>query len=197
MIKTLSHTWTPEKLASKSREEVEAIHKNAVRLGATDLVSMCDEDLKLRAPQKTSVKHTQSEHSATDVLTGYHFVCARDRGVRPAEPSRFWTGSWVVAENNALHSVKYDAYLALRGSKSDLSYRQGKILDYRRSPRDMLPNDAPGAESRREEGIEFLVQETNEPYAWVGSGSGEKGYRWTKIVAPQKIESAVAEGAAP
>jgi hypothetical protein len=45
----------------------------------------------------------------------------------------------------------------------------------------MLPSDAPGAENRRDEGIEFLIDETNEPYVWIGSGSGEKGYRWTDV----------------
>lgn len=30
------------------------------------------------------------------------------------------------------------------------------------------------------EGIEFLVQETGQPYEWVGAGAGEKGYEWSK-----------------
>jgi hypothetical protein len=198
MAKSFSHTYTPEKLAAKLRKEVEAIRKNAVRLGATDLVSMCDEDLKLRTPIQTGkTQHPQSEHLGTDVVTGYHFVCARDRGVSPAEPGRFWSGSWVVAESNVRKSLKYDSYLALHETKADVSYRQGKILNYRRSPRDMLPTDAPGAGSRREEGIEFLVQETNEPYAWVGTGAGEKGYRWTKIVSAPKVEPGVSEGPTP
>jgi hypothetical protein len=196
MTKHLSHTWTPEKLAAKSSKEVDAIRRNAVRLGAADLVTMCDEDLKLRAPaQKKQPRYAHSEHSGTDVVTGYHFVCARDRGVSPAEPGRFWSGSWVVAEANVRNSLKYDAYLALHESKTTPSYRQGKILEYRRSARDMLPADAPGAGLRREEGIEFLVQETIEPYAWVGGGAGEKGYRWTKIVASPNVEPALSEGA--
>jgi hypothetical protein len=194
MTKPLSHTWTPEKLAAKSRKEVQAIRKNAVRLGAGDLVTMCDEDMKSRAPaQKTAAQNAHSERSGNAVVTGYHFVCARDRGVSPAESGRFWSGSWVVAECNVRNSLKYGAYLALHESKANPSYRQGTILDYRRSARDMLPADAPGAGSRREEGIEFLVQETSEPYAWVGGGAGEKGYRWTKIVATP----AESEGAAP
>jgi hypothetical protein len=197
MTKSFSHTWTLEKLASKSRQEVEATRKNAARLGAIDLMNMCDADLKLRAPkQKTSVNRPQSEHSRTDVVTGYHFVCARDRGVNPAEPGHFWSGSWVVAEANVRNSLKHDAYLALHESKSDPSYRQGRILNYRRSLRDMLPTDAPGAESRREEGIEFLVHETNEPYTWVGGGAGEKGYRWTKLVSMPDVEPPTSEGAA-
>jgi hypothetical protein len=196
MPKLFSHTWTPEKLAAKSRKEVDAIRTNAVRLGATDLVTMCDEDMRSRAPaQKAPVRTVHSEHSGTDVVTGYHFVCARDRGVSPAELGRFWSGSWVVAEGNVRNSLKYDAYLALHESKADQSYRQGKILDYRRSARDMLPTDVLGASSRREVGIEFLVQETSEPYSWVGGGAGEKGYRWSKIVTTQDVESAVSQDA--
>ncbi|MBM3527489.1 MAG: hypothetical protein FJX62_05320 [Alphaproteobacteria bacterium] len=173
------------------------MRKNAVRLGATDLVTMCDEHLQSRTPvQKKPTQDTHSEHSATDVVTGYHFVCARDRGVSPAEPGHFWSGSWVVAEGNVRNSLKYDAYLALHESKTAPSYRQGKIVRYRRSARDMLPAEAPGAASRREEGIEFLVRETNEPYAWVGGGAGEKGYRWTKIAAFLNAESAASEGVA-
>jgi hypothetical protein len=33
-----------------------------------------------------------------------------------------------------------------------------------------------------EEGIEFLVQSTDQPYDWVGTATGEKGYRWEKLV---------------
>jgi hypothetical protein len=194
MTKLSSPTWTPEKLAAKTRNEVNAIRNNAVRLGVIDLVSMCDEDIKSRAPtQKTRAQQTHSEHSETDVVIGYHFVCARDRGVSPANPGLFWSGSWVVAEDNVRNSLKHNAYLSLHESKANPSYRQGKILDYRRSARDMLPTDAPGAGSRREEGIEFLVQETIEPYAWVGGGAGEKGYRWAKIIGASHVKLAVTE----
>ena len=43
----------------------------------------------------------------------------------------------------------------------------------------MVPESETGASPQIEEGIEFLVQETDLPYVWVGDGSGEKGYRWT------------------
>jgi hypothetical protein len=190
MAKSYSHNYTPEKLALESRENVETIRKNAARLGAIDLVSMCDHDLEGR-PQRKSKKteKTQSKFSDTDVVTGYHFVCGGNRGVTEIGNGQFRSGSWVVAEANVKNGLKYAAYLALHESKSDVSYRQGKILDYRRSPRDMLDSDEPGKEVKNEEGIEFLVQETKEPYVWVGEGAGEKGYCWTKIVTTSHSET--------
>jgi hypothetical protein len=191
MAKPYTHSWTPEKLAAKDRKAVEAIRKNAARLGANDLIEMCDNDLKARAPHKEKrAFSTQARHSEGDVVTGYHFVCQRDRGVTPAGENRFWSGSWVVAEINVRASIQFGAYLALHETKSNVSYRQGQILDYRRSPRDMLSQTE--EVGKTEEGIEFLVQETSEPYAWVGAGAGEKGYRWSRIVAaptPEPVNS--------
>jgi hypothetical protein len=193
MAKTYTHSYTPEKLALESRKALETIRNNAVRLGANDLIELCDSELNARVPQKDKrAPRTQALHSEADVVTGYHFVCQRDRGVTAVGNDRFWSGSWVVAEVNVRASIKYGAYLALHETKSDLSYRQGQIIDYRRSPRDMLsPADEGG---KTEEGIEFLVQETSEPYAWVGAGAGEKGYRWTKIVTAHSSEPAEIEG---
>jgi hypothetical protein len=182
MTRSYTHSYTSEKLAHESRKNLETIRKNAARLAASDLVELCDRELQARKPQKEKRDpRTQAQHSETDVVTGYHFVCQRDRGVTPAADGQFWSGSWVVAEGNVRASLRYGAYLALHEAKSDSSYRQGQLPDYRRSPRDMLtPTDEGG---KVEEGIEFLVRETSEPYVWVGAGAGEKGYRWTKISA--------------
>jgi hypothetical protein len=194
MAKAYTHNYTAEKLARESRQNVETIRKNALRLGVADLVAMCERDLELRAPPKKKANdEKQPKLSETDVVMGYHFVCARDRGVSQASDGRFWSGSWVVAEINVKNSLKYGAYLALHEAKSELSYRQGQIIDYRRSPRDMFVSSEPGAETKVEEGIEFLVKETDESYAWVGTGAGEKGYRWTKIASIPSSTVASAE----
>jgi hypothetical protein len=198
MTKLYSHNYTAEKLALESRQNVETIRKNAVRLGAVDLVEMCDRDLQSRSPPKRAgSKEIHPKHSDTDVVTGYHFVCERDRGVTQIGDGRFWSGSWVAAEVNVKNSLRYGAYLALHESKSEASYRQGQILNYRRSPRDMLGSKESAGEAKTEEGIEFLVQETNEPYAWVGAGAGEKGYRWTKIVSTPNSEPVGARATPP
>lgn len=174
------HPWTPEKLAAKSKKEVEVIRENAVKKGVSDLVEMCDVDLAARKPTaKPRPVSTGSAHSSDEFVEGYHFVCQRDRGVTDHGPGQFWTGSWVVAESNVQKSLKYNSYLALHESKSDLSYRQGRVLDYRRSARDMLADRNEG-ETKTEEGIEFLIQEEATPYPWHGGGSGEKGYKWSQ-----------------
>jgi hypothetical protein len=189
------HPWTSEKLAAKSKKEVEVIRENALKKGVNDLVEMCDLDLATRKPTRNPrVAATGSAHSSDDFVEGYHFVCQRDRGVTDHGNGQFWTGSWVVAEDNVQKSVKYKSYLALHESKSDLSYRQGRVLDYRRSARDMLADKNDG-ETKVEEGIEFLVQEDSTPYAWQGGGAGEKGYKWSKISAAKS--GALQEGAEP
>jgi hypothetical protein len=174
MKTSLSHSWNVEKLALMTRAEVEALRANAVRLNAPDLIELCDLDLAERRPKNTRTHRAQADHSEIDIVTGYHFVCGDNLGVKDVGDGRFWSGSWVVAEDNVRKSIKYGAYLALHESKSERSYRQGKISDYRRTSRGMV--------SKMEDGIEFFVQATNESYDWVGAGAGEKGYRWTKIV---------------
>ena len=85
----------------------------------------------------------------------------------------FWSGSWVVSKQNVENSLKYGAYLALHDSKAELSYRQGKIIGYRKTSRSMV--------SKNEDGIEFKVLAEEVPYEWVGAGAGEKGYKWSKL----------------
>jgi hypothetical protein len=197
MAKLYSHNYTPERLALDSRENVETVRKNAIRLGAIDLVEMCDRDLESRKPakrEKTADQHPK--RSNTDVVVGYHFVCERDRGVTQVGDGSFWSGSWVVSEDNVKASLRYGAYLALHESRSDLSCRQGQILNYRRSPRDMLANKKSDPEAKIEEGIEFLVRETNEPFVWVGAATGEKGYRWAKIASVSSSPTVSADPAA-
>lgn len=177
------HSWTPEKLATKSKKEIEVIRENAVKKGVSDLVDMCDLDLDKRKPAaKPRSLASNSARSSDEFVEGYHFVCKNARGVTEDIAGKFRTGSWVVAESNVQKSLKYGAYIALHESRPDTSYRQGKLLGYRRSIRDMLA-DENGGETKIEEGIEFLVEETMQPYSWVGDATGEKGYKWSKISA--------------
>jgi len=166
--------WTPERLTQLSKSEVENLRANAIRLSASELVAKCDEELGRRAPPKNSPRSGQRPSSSGDVVTGYHFVCANDRGVTPMDDGCFRSGSWVVSEDRVRQSIEYGAYLALHESKAVPSYRQGRILNYARTPRAMVDGEQP-------EGIEFLVEATNEAYEWVGTGAGEKGYRWEKF----------------
>ncbi len=168
-----SHSITPDKLAGYNIDALDNLRANALRLGADDVVRLCDEELAKRPPRKTKISRQQGEHISGDVVTGYHFVCSRNRGVTEAGGGRFWSGSWVVAERNVQESLRYGAYLALHESKADFSYRQGQLVDYREASREMV--------AKFDDGIEFLIQETPQRYQWIGNGAGEKGYRWEKL----------------
>lgn len=180
-VKPPVHNWTLEKLALKSKAEVETIRQHALKKNVPDLVEICDLDLEGRKPSaKPRSSTANSAHSNDEFVEGYHFVCKNARGVTEDTPGRFRTGSWVVAESNVQKSLTHGAYIALHESRPDASYRQGKLLGYRRTIRDMLVDENNG-ETKTEEGIEFLVEETTQPYSWVGEATGEKGYKWSKI----------------
>jgi hypothetical protein len=166
------HDYTPEKLGGWDTAKLRSLRDNALRLGASDLVEMCDREIENRKPAR-SVRRETVEHSGNSYVSEYHFVCAKDRGVLAAGPGRFWSGAWVVAEENVQKSLRYGAFLALHEAKSETSYRQGRIIDYRRGTRDMV--------DKENDGIEFLVEEIAQPLKWAGGGSGEKGYRWEEL----------------
>lgn len=170
MIK--KHNYTPEKLSGWDTPRLRTLRENALRLGTSDVVEMCEHELELRKPPKTS-RREQDGHSENSFVSEYHFVCAKDRGVVGAGPGKFWSGAWVVAEANVSKSIKYGAHLALHEDKAEPSYRQGRIVDYRRGARDMV--------DKENEGIEFLVEETVNSLEWKGGGSGEKGYKWEEL----------------
>jgi hypothetical protein len=88
----------------------------------------------------------------------------------------FWTGSWVVDIRHAELASKVGAHVALHENKASKSYRQGLAKAWRRSPRD---REVFEIAAEIEEGVEFLVEPTQEPLTWAGEGAGEKGYRWS------------------
>ncbi|HEV7414646.1 MAG TPA: hypothetical protein VGN98_00705 [Tianweitania sediminis] len=177
MTKKPAHTFTPETLKTFDKKKVETIRDNAVRLGADDLVAMCEEDLAARAPvararssSSSSTRRVSAGGSASrtgDVVGGYHFVCEKDHGVIDLGDGRFWSGTWTVSDADVDKSLDAGAYLALHETKSQPSYRQGKIVGYRKAPGD-------------DEGVEFLVESQPKARAWVGAGSGDKGYKWVR-----------------
>lgn len=184
MAKPLTHTFTPDVLKTFDKKKVETIRENALRLGADSLVEMCDLDLAERKPAISSRSATgrapvrstarltgaTSSPSRTDmVVSGYHFVCDKDFGVIDLGDGRFWTGSWVVTEANLDQSLSAGAYLALHQSKTQPSYRQGKIVGYRRASGD------------GDDAVEFLVDAAPKSRAWIGAGSGDTGYKWAKM----------------
>jgi len=109
-------------------------------------------------------------------VVGFHFVCPDERGVTRNPDGTIWTGTWVVDSNHAERGSKNGAYVALHTSKSQRSYLQGTIKDWRKAPRD--PEYADGRRVKIESGIDFLFEPTSEAYEWQGDGAGEKGYAW-------------------
>ena len=87
----------------------------------------------------------------------------------------FWSGTWVVDKQHADRGMSIGAYVALHKTKSEPSYRQGTIKAWREVERERQYGEQP---VKIEVGIDFLLQPTHEPYAWIGSGTGEKGYAW-------------------
>jgi hypothetical protein len=168
-----SPVWSPEKLQALTQARLEQLRDNARRLGNEEVLEACNLILSSRAPVGRPVRTSAPKSSDLDVVTGYHFVCQSDRGVELNTDGTFWSGSWVVAEENVRTSLKYGAYVALHNSKSEPSYRQGDLVDYRKGSRGMV--------AKSEDGIEFRVRPTPIPYTWVGAGAGEKGYAWSKL----------------
>ena len=81
----------------------------------------------------------------------------------------------MVGEDHAKRGVELNAYVALHVSKAQPSYRQGVIKDWRKVDREP---EYGGRSVKIETGIDFLLIPTTDPYQWVGSGAGEKGYAW-------------------
>ena len=189
MATPVKHKFTPEALAALDKKKVEIIRENAVRLRADDLIAMCDLDLAERKPAigasrststSTSTSRTPARSTArisgagspsrtNMVVSGFHFVGEKDYGVIDLGDGRFWTGSWTVPEANVDQSLTAGAYLALHVSKTQPSYRQGKIVGYRKASGD------------GDDAVEFLVDAAPKSRAWVGASSGDAGLKWAKM----------------
>ena len=100
----------------------------------------------------------------------YHFVCNNGEGVTDNSDGTFFSRSWVVSEKILKQSITLGACLYLHNSKREPSYRQGKILGYKKV-------QALGDGKVRDR-IQFHVQSVDPPGVWFGEATGEKGYRW-------------------
>jgi hypothetical protein len=121
----------------------------------------------------------QNIGGAESYVAGYHFICDRSRGVSHAKDGIFWSGSWVVKEAIAKQSKELGAYLALHETKSEPSYLQGQVIDFRLATRSMIDKDNVG--------IEFQVRMSKKICGWIGDGSGEKGYFWQPIIRASSV----------
>jgi hypothetical protein len=129
--------YDPKYLAELSTPKLKVLRENAVRL-APDVVALCNAELSRRKPSRASSKRAvaMSAHSSDDVVAGFHFICPRGRGVTNNSDGTVWTGTWVIAERHAVIASKIGAYVALHVTKSEGSYLQGVVKDYKLSKRE-------------------------------------------------------------
>jgi len=95
-------------------------------------------------------------------VIGMHFVCRDDLNVTDRGDGTFETGYWAVASKHC-ETVEY---VALHEAKDQLSYRQGRVIDW-------FTVDYGGRDR-----VVFVVREHGPARPWNGGGSGEKGYDW-------------------
>jgi hypothetical protein len=164
-----ANPWTAEKLSALDSAHLKTVRDNALRLGADELVVMCDSEINSRKKAAPRTLKTAIRAEAGDIVTEYHFVCRNDRGVTFNSDGTFWSTSWVAAEEVVKTSIQFGARLALHNSKLEPSYRQGVIKEYRRV------DDF--AEGKVESRIDFLVLSEPQELKWAGTGTGEKGYK--------------------
>jgi hypothetical protein len=170
--------WTPERLSALSPEELANLRANAVRKNSKVVVDLCDAEIARRSPVRVKLPRTEGAPLSRDgqFVAGYHFVCPQESGVTVNGDGTVWTGTWVVDRDNAERSAKFGGYVALHTAKSDPSYLQGKIKEWRRSKRNREYAD--GRLVKIQYGVDFLLELTNQPYRWSGEATGEKGYLW-------------------
>ena len=155
--------------------DLHALRSNADKANAADVVAACDAELAIRIPPRRAAQKDAPKLRFTDYVAGYHFVCARDRGVQLESDGTFWTGSWIVSNQEVEKNLRYGASVALHENKAELSYRQGQLLDRRPMDRGMI--------NKTSLGLALRVRPTENPLFWAGAGAGEKGYRWAPLPA--------------
>jgi hypothetical protein len=167
--------WVPERLSALPPGLLKTLRVNALRYEDHQLVALCDAEIARRVRKPTEASRACRRSGRGRFVIGFHFVCGRDNGVTINPDGTFWTGTWVVDKRHAELAPAVNAYLALHAAKAEPSYRQGIVRAWRKVGRE--PEYGSRA-VKTEQGIDFLVEATDQPYQWIGSGSGEKGYVW-------------------
>jgi hypothetical protein len=171
--------WTEEEIAKRSVSEIKSLRENAARLGQQQIVSLCDAELLRRNPPRVPKPAVEREHRAGFYVSEFHFVCPNELGVTRNSDGTLSTGIWVVAVANAKAAEKYGSIVALHGSRGEPSYIQGRVKGWQKKPRERRYSGDQLTKTKY--GIEFLLEPINNPLAWQGEATGEKGYAWSPI----------------
>ena len=167
--------WSAQRISSLPTEQIKDLRANATKKGATSIVELCDTELLRRKPPRKEKAVTQDRSG--QFVSCFHFVCPKEKEITRNPDGTVWSGTWVVSEENAEMSLRYGGKVALHIARAELSYLQGVIKGWRRSPRRHEYSD--GIPVRTQSGIDFLLEPTAEPLQWVGDATGEKGYEWS------------------
>jgi hypothetical protein len=173
--------WTAEKIAAKSKDEIKALRENAIKHGAHDVLALCDAQLSKSGTPKRAPTVSSKRNRRNASVIGYHFVCRpEEKGVIRNPDGTAWSGTWVVAADQAEESLKAEGYVALHLSHAEPSYLQGKIKAWRRSKRERAY--AEGQEVKTPMGTDFLLEITSLPLEWRGEGKMERSYVYASDV---------------
>lgn len=116
------------RIAGMSRDQVKALRDNAVRLGNTEVLELCNAALSRGSATQPRVGSAgRSGRSAT--VAGFHFVCPQETGVIPNPDGTVWTGTWVVDSRHAERGARIGAYVALHTAKSEPGHLQKRGFD--------------------------------------------------------------------
>ncbi|MBV9461278.1 MAG: hypothetical protein JO141_27715 [Bradyrhizobium sp.] len=131
-------TWTPEEIAKRTTDQIKTIKENAARQNRSDIVALCDAELEARRPARPARTASAGEREANagKYVSEFHFVCPNELGVTRNSDGSVWTGTWVVAEENARNAEAHGAVVALHTSKAEPSYLQGVVKAWRKSLRE-------------------------------------------------------------
>jgi hypothetical protein len=157
---------TPQAIAALELDRLKTYRENALHANDHEVVELCDAELARRKPPKVNTRKVPSMNKDRLTIHGIHFVCPTEVGVTRHDHRTASTGIWVVDEDRLYEARKVDAYVALHKAKSNPSYLQGIIKDWRVLRR----------EGKTEFGIEFDLELTGTPLQWHGNGTGERGY---------------------
>ena len=167
--------WS-KRIDGMSREEIKALRDNAIRLGNTAVLELCNTALSRGSAVRGRVKSVSGAAGRNASVGGFHFVCPQEKGITINSDGTAWTETWVVDSRHAERGARAGAYVELHKTKSEPSYLQGTIKGWRRSLREKHYVDGRPVKTRF--GIDFLLELTGSPHDWHGDGSGEKGYAY-------------------
>jgi hypothetical protein len=171
--------WTRERLLTRSNDDIKSLRENAAKRGEQKIVELCDDVLLERKLPKKARPARETESKTGQYVSEFHFVCPGELGVTKNPDGTIWSGTWVVAKENAVAAEKYGSIVALHSVKAELSYIQGIVKGWRKSERARRYTGE--VDAKTPFGIDFLLAPQSNPIEWKGDGSGEKGYSWSSI----------------